>query len=270
MKKYKFVKILILVLLLIGVYSGFKIYSAKNNFDTIDSYDQIQVNMNSQIIWDNTSKNSISIESSDNQPVEAYVFLSPDKKSIFINPPIHGFLDNNRYYITISKKIHLKGEQLKKDKTEKFKISKDETMKIPKKVKREPKYGDIIGTSDEFMGYKYEHYAVYIGNNRIIHYCSKNGKVEDTKIQETDMYPYFKPGKFFVLDFGNSSKFNSFQTVKRAASRLGEKSYNLLQNNCEHFAVWKTGDSRSYQLEKLSDQDIAKVKLFISMGINLQ
>ncbi|HWI54372.1 MAG TPA: lecithin retinol acyltransferase family protein [Desulfobacteria bacterium] len=42
------------------------------------------------------------------------------------------------------------------------------------------------------------------------------------------------------------------ETVKRARSRLGEKEYNLLLNNCEHFAIWcKTGLSKSYQIEKL-------------------
>ncbi len=42
------------------------------------------------------------------------------------------------------------------------------------------------------------------------------------------------------------------KTVKRARSRLGEKEYNLLLNNCEHFAIWcKTGLSKSYQIENL-------------------
>lgn len=42
------------------------------------------------------------------------------------------------------------------------------------------------------------------------------------------------------------------ETIKRARSRLGEKEYNLLLNNCEHFAIWcKTGLSKSYQIENL-------------------
>jgi len=40
--------------------------------------------------------------------------------------------------------------------------------------------------------------------------------------------------------------------VERAESRLGEWSYDLFVNNCEHFAVWcKTGVSRSRQTEAL-------------------
>jgi predicted ATPase len=39
------------------------------------------------------------------------------------------------------------------------------------------------------------------------------------------------------------------ETVERARSRLGEDKYNLVFNNCEHFAVWcKTGVSESSQI----------------------
>ena len=40
--------------------------------------------------------------------------------------------------------------------------------------------------------------------------------------------------------------------MDRALSRLGENKYNLIFNNCEHFAIWcKTGISESYQVEKV-------------------
>ena len=41
-------------------------------------------------------------------------------------------------------------------------------------------------------------------------------------------------------------------TLRRAMGRLGEQNYNLLFNNCEHFAHWcKTGRHRSAQVEDL-------------------
>jgi hypothetical protein len=41
-------------------------------------------------------------------------------------------------------------------------------------------------------------------------------------------------------------------TLRRAMGRLGEQDYNLLFNNCEHFAHWcKTGRHRSRQVEDL-------------------
>jgi hypothetical protein len=44
-------------------------------------------------------------------------------------------------------------------------------------------------------------------------------------------------------------------TVRRAMSRLGEQNYNLLFNNCEHFATWcKTGRHRSVQVDSVVDR----------------
>jgi len=42
------------------------------------------------------------------------------------------------------------------------------------------------------------------------------------------------------------------ETVRRAESGLGEKKYNIVSNNCEHFVLWcKTGISESHQVEDL-------------------
>jgi len=40
--------------------------------------------------------------------------------------------------------------------------------------------------------------------------------------------------------------------VRRARSRLGERRYHLLRNNCEHFCNWcQLGECRSEQVEAL-------------------
>ena len=55
------------------------------------------------------------------------------------------------------------------------------------------------------------------------------------------------------------------ETIKRAESRLGECDYNLLFDNCEHFALWcKTGLSRSTQIENFIGifEDIDKVIVY--------
>lgn len=44
------------------------------------------------------------------------------------------------------------------------------------------------------------------------------------------------------------------ETIERARSRLGEDRYNLIVNNCEHFAIWcKTGIHESHQVNGLID-----------------
>lgn len=46
--------------------------------------------------------------------------------------------------------------------------------------------------------------------------------------------------------------FSPEETVMRARSKLGERGYNLLLNNCEHFALWcKTGIAQSAQSDYL-------------------
>ena len=41
-------------------------------------------------------------------------------------------------------------------------------------------------------------------------------------------------------------------TIRRAMERLGEEEYNLITNNCEHFAMWcKTGESISCQVNQI-------------------
>lgn len=42
------------------------------------------------------------------------------------------------------------------------------------------------------------------------------------------------------------------ETIQRARSRLNEAQYNLITNNCEHFAIWcKTGIHESHQVDAL-------------------
>jgi len=144
--------------------------------------------------------------------------------------------------------------------------------------------GDIIGVKR--IGGIYEHYAVYMGNDEVIHYAG-TGKdfSDDIKIRRAPMSDFLKDSvEFFVLDFpdehGNPTKINyltgsavfgdiSFllgnlirnsnytlfspeETIRRAKSRLGEDKYSLVFNNCEHFAIWcKTGISESHQVNKI-------------------
>ena len=59
------------------------------------------------------------------------------------------------------------------------------------------------------------------------------------------------------------------ETVNRALSRLGESRYDILTNNCEHFAIWcKTGVRESYQLNLRAESLLCAIPLgvaFIAM-----
>lgn len=140
--------------------------------------------------------------------------------------------------------------------------------------------GDIIGVSR--MGL-YEHYAIYIGNNRVIHYCGEGNDFGGTvSVHEADISEFVKDSKYYfvvwfdkgipykiqnattflfngTLDYYKDglpkqkrNTFSADETIERARSRVGETSYNLITNNCEHFAMWcKTGVSESSQVKNI-------------------
>ena len=146
----------------------------------------------------------------------------------------------------------------------------------------ELKKGDVLCVHR--MGGAYDHYAIYIGNRKVIHYSDEGSDLgNDIRIRKATL-SQFKNGasEIFVIDFDayqdyieNPELFdfvglfklafdNLFdnelhlyspeETVERAKSRLGERAYNLLLNNCEHFAIWcKTGKSESTQVQNFID-----------------
>ena len=142
------------------------------------------------------------------------------------------------------------------------------------------KPGDVVGVSRAF----YDHYGIYIGEGRVIHYADKTGDFgKNVSICETDLNEFKKGAKDYfilhfpkeggpprkirsstdfsanpregtgILDFIFKAKYTLLspeETVKRAKSRLGEKAYNLTKNNCEHFSLWcKTGKAFSRQVD---------------------
>lgn len=63
-------------------------------------------------------------------------------------------------------------------------------------------------------------------------------------------------GKLFLIK--HKKCFDADTVVLNAQSRLGERKYNVVTNNCEHFALWcKTGISSSEQV-KNAEKDILK------------
>ena len=106
------------------------------------------------------------------------------------------------------------------------------------------KPGDVIGVSRKW----YDHYGVYIGEGKVIHYADKtkdfgkNVSISENPREGTGIFDFIFKAKYQL--------FSPEETIKRAKSRLGERSYNLTRNNCEHFALWcKTGVSFSRQVD---------------------
>ena len=96
----------------------------------------------------------------------------------------------------------------------------------------------------------YSHHGIYMGGGRVIHYAGLayglwRGPVEDVSLAR------FARGHSIRIRL-ETTRFDSRQAVERARSRLGERRYRLLTNNCEHFCAWVLrGESCSMQVERL-------------------
>jgi len=70
------------------------------------------------------------------------------------------------------------------------------------------------------------------------------GNPENPMAAIIDIYKLFKRMNYKL--------YSPAETLRRAKDRLGESSYSLFFNNCEHFVVWcKTGVSESHQVNEI-------------------
>ena len=94
----------------------------------------------------------------------------------------------------------------------------------------------------------YSHHGIYVGSGRVIHYAGlahgwRRGPVEEVSLES------FAHGRDIRVRH-ERVHFERSAIVARARSRLGEHSYRVLTNNCEHFCAWALRDeSRSAQIE---------------------
>jgi hypothetical protein len=94
----------------------------------------------------------------------------------------------------------------------------------------------------------YTHHGIYLGAGRVMHYAGRikypHGLVEEISLAE------FSEGRPFRAEIVQTVRFSGNEIVHRARSRLGERRYDLLRNNCEHFCNWcRLGENRSFQVE---------------------
>lgn len=90
----------------------------------------------------------------------------------------------------------------------------------------------------------YKHYGIDCGDGTVIHYRKPSEIVEQTSIAT-----FSRGNPVYVAEYSAGFGYIPDVVVERAKSRLGERDYNLLSNNCEHLASWcKTGISDSKQI----------------------
>ena len=88
----------------------------------------------------------------------------------------------------------------------------------------------------------FNHHGIDLGDGTVAHYLEGREILRSSKED-------FCAGETYSIVLHKNASSNEL-TLRRAMSRLGEQNYNLLFNNCEHFANWcKTGRHRSNQME---------------------
>ncbi len=99
--------------------------------------------------------------------------------------------------------------------------------------KEEPKIGDHIYVNRGL----YSHHGIYIGAGQVIHYTGTPDNIENATIQEDSIETFLNGGELLIKDYAFKKR-EDWEIVLRAESRLGEREYNLLNNNCQNFAEW--------------------------------
>jgi len=104
-------------------------------------------------------------------------------------------------------------------------------------VKKEPSYGDHIRVDRGL----YTHHAIYIDDNTVVQFASETNELDPKTavVMTTSLADFLKSGVLEVCVYDSEESktlFKPQEIVNRALSRLGERGYNVVSNNCEHFA----------------------------------
>lgn len=124
-------------------------------------------------------------------------------------------------------------------------------------VQKTPQKGDHIRV--QRMNGLYAHHGIYVSDEEVIHFT---GKDDDSildwskpEVIQTDLAYFLKGGILEVKEYTDeefADLYSPEQIVTYARACLGDKGYNLIFNNCEHFAnVCTLGRFRSHQVEKV-------------------
>ena len=86
----------------------------------------------------------------------------------------------------------------------------------------------------------FNHHGIDLGDGTVAHY------LEGREILRSPLQDFSRGQPLSLVAYPDRMCSPAGVTLRRAMSRLEEQNYNLLFNNCEHFAHWcKTGRHRS-------------------------
>ena len=95
----------------------------------------------------------------------------------------------------------------------------------------------------------YWHHGIDLGNGRVIHYAGRPKGKKDAVVKVESIQKFANGGEIYYED--SKVQYSPDEIVRRAKSRIGEKDYHLVGNNCEQFVNWcRTGQHESQQVNE--------------------
>jgi len=98
----------------------------------------------------------------------------------------------------------------------------------------------------------YWHHGIDLGDGTVIHASGEPGQLNrGARVRRDSMARFLRGGALEVVS--DARALPADEIVARAEEALGRGEYNVLFNNCEHFAHWcQVGQSLSRQVEQMA------------------
>ncbi|KAA1248291.1 lecithin retinol acyltransferase family protein [Mycobacterium simiae] len=111
----------------------------------------------------------------------------------------------------------------------------------------------------------YTHHGIDCGDGTVIHFTGEPGKKSDAAVARTTIGDFALDSIVHVREY--SRKDDVVTVIGRAESKLGSREYNLVTNNCEHFATWCcTGKTASQQVRMVGSLTTSGAAAATSLG----
>ena len=117
----------------------------------------------------------------------------------------------------------------------------------------------------------FDHYGVYAGNKKVIHFS-------EGKIRKESLYKFIEGAGIFnanevdVMAFSPESieAISLEESYERAKACIGTTGYDVIDSNCEHFALWcRTGRAISGQAFGSESDTFEPIDSAAALAINL-
>ena len=105
-------------------------------------------------------------------------------------------------------------------------------------AEKTPVFGDMLRTKVQF----YHHYGIFVSESEVIQFDLPNDPLQSARqirVLSTDVLTFLQGGDLEVMVPDRSTRKQMRtpeQIVAIARQRIGEGGYDILHNNCEHFA----------------------------------